>query len=283
MAQPIPTHRVGDKSACSGLDCAAHRGPLPEIITGPGYILINGNCMDVLQTLPEDSADAMITDPPYCSGGFVRSERNQDPARKYRSTGASRLNSFGGDSRDPRSFIAWCELWLRHAAVPLKDGGLAALFIDWRQLPVLTDAIQVAGYTWNGLQAWDKGRSARPMNGRYRQQAEFIVSASVGQANKTGKYGFGVFRHTTLTNNKQHITQKPVALMEDLLAPVPDGGTVLDPFMGSGSTGIACLRTGRQFVGIESDPHWFQVAAQRLAAQRLLDESASIASAGKAS
>jgi hypothetical protein len=64
-----------------------------------------------------------------------------------------------------------------------------------------------------------------------------------------------------------HTTQKPVAVMEKIVAVAPAGGLVLDPFMGSGTTGVACIRTGRRFVGIEKDPVYFEVAKKRIAAE----------------
>jgi DNA modification methylase len=61
-----------------------------------------------------------------------------------------------------------------------------------------------------------------------------------------------------------HPTQKPVALMEWCLAFLPDATTILDPFMGSGTTGVACVRTGRKFIGIELDPGYFAIAVKRI-------------------
>lgn len=64
--------------------------------------------------------------------------------------------------------------------------------------------------------------------------------------------------------DRVHVTQKPLALMRDLLRIVPPGATVLDPFMGSGTTGVACVQTGRAFVGIELDPAHFDNACERI-------------------
>lgn len=66
--------------------------------------------------------------------------------------------------------------------------------------------------------------------------------------------------------NRSHMNQKPVALMRDLMQICPEGGVVLDPFMGSGTTGIACADTGRSFIGIERDAVYFGVAEQRVGA-----------------
>ena len=66
------------------------------------------------------------------------------------------------------------------------------------------------------------------------------------------------------TKQKHHQTEKPVELLEKLLAICPEGGTVLDPFMGSGSTGVACANTGRRFTGIELEPGYFETARRRV-------------------
>ena len=63
---------------------------------------------------------------------------------------------------------------------------------------------------------------------------------------------------------KQHPTQKPVALMEWCLGFLPDAETILDPFAGSGSTGVACVNMGRRFVGIERDPDYFDIMCRRI-------------------
>lgn len=66
------------------------------------------------------------------------------------------------------------------------------------------------------------------------------------------------------TKKAAHPTQKPLALMTELLKATPPGGTVLDPFMGSGTTGVACVQTGRNFIGIEIDPTYFEIARRRI-------------------
>ena len=68
------------------------------------------------------------------------------------------------------------------------------------------------------------------------------------------------------TKKALHPTQKPVALMKELLRAVPDGATVLDPFMGTGTTGVACVQTGHEFTGIEINPCYFAIAEQRITA-----------------
>ena len=91
-------------------------------------------------------------------------------------------------------------------------------------------------------------------------------SRSVDQPSMNGGKGNPYNRGVEpVTNN--HPTVKPLSLMEYLcrLTSTPTGGTVLDPFMGSGTTGMACKKTGREFIGIELDPHYFEIAEKRIA------------------
>jgi DNA modification methylase len=73
-----------------------------------------------------------------------------------------------------------------------------------------------------------------------------------------------VFRPMNMDGGKQHPTQKPIALMQWCLGFLPDAETILDPFMGSGTTGVACVREGRKFIGIELDPDYFDIACERI-------------------
>src|SRR5574337_1071851 len=102
-----------------------------------GVQLHQGDCLDILRALPDASVDAVITDPPYSSGGQFRGDRVQDVHTKYVQTGSESiaLAGFSGDNRDQRSFGYWCALWLSECLRITKPGGACLLFTDWRQLP----------------------------------------------------------------------------------------------------------------------------------------------------
>ena len=87
--------------------------------------------------------DALITDPPYCSGGLTTGERTRDPAEKYVQQGTKVLRpTFEGDGRDQRSWTAWVTQWLALARPMLPAGGWCLVFSDWRQLP--TEYVTIA-------------------------------------------------------------------------------------------------------------------------------------------
>jgi len=232
-----------------------------EVVTIGNATLYCGDCMEVLPTIGQ--VDAVITDPPYSSGGMMRGDRMQLTSAKYQSSEHKGIYpEFGGDTRDQRAYLSWCTLWLGLAMSKTAAGGILACFTDWRQLPTTTDAIQCGGWVWRGIGVWDKTEAARPQKGRYRNQAEYFVWGSSGPLKDVGPCLPGVFRYSSNSEAKFHITGKPIALMADMLGIC--GDTVLDPFMGSGSTGLATVKTGRKFIGIERDRAYFDIACERM-------------------
>jgi site-specific DNA-methyltransferase (adenine-specific) len=233
------------------------------------WSLHKGDALAVLRDLPTGSVDAVITDPPYSSGGMMRSDRtNVSAAVKYVQSGAQAVGGdFTGDNRDQRSFAYWETLWMSEARRVTKPGGVIAAFTDWRQLPSTTDAVQAAGWVWRGLAVWAKP-TARPMRGGFRNSCEYIAWGTNGPVRKDHEvYLPGhIVTPSVRGTEKAHITQKPVALMEVICGLVAPGETILDPFTGSGSTGVAALNTGRQFIGVETMDSHHAVATARLTA-----------------
>ena len=232
------------------------------------FTLYQGDCLRLLESLSSDSVDALITDPPYSSGGFTRGDRNADPAAKYVQTGTQlQRASFSGDNRDGRSWGYWMALWLSECLRIVKPSGYALIFTDWRQLPTATDALQAGGFVWRGVISWDKGAAARLVHtGYFRHQCEYIVWGTRGvsvPANHQREYS-GSISDPVVLADKHHMTGKPTSLMRKLVQVVPEGATVLDPFMGSGTTGVACRMEGRRFIGIELDPGYFAIAKRRI-------------------
>ena len=227
--------------------------------------LYQGDSLEILASLEGGSIDALITDPPYSSGGQFRSDRSRSTKEKYQQTEyAHKYADFHGDNRDQRAFLLWCHMWLAYCYAALREGAPVCLFTDWRQLPITTDALQTGGFVWRGVGAWDKTEGTRPVKGRFRAQCEYVVWGSKGPMPMQGPVLPGVWRHKVLRSDKHHIAGKPSALMADLCKIAPAGGTVLDPFMGSGTTGLMALQQGKKFVGIELDPIHFDIACERL-------------------
>lgn len=248
------------------------RSELPAAtFAGDGVTMLRGDSLHVLRSIPSESVDAVITDPPYSSGGLHRSDRNRSTAEKYVQTGTIvERPDFQGDARDQRSYLAWCSLWMAECLRIVKPGRPLLCFTDWRQLPTTTDALQAGGFVWRGVVVWDKGEGSRPNLG-FSNQAEYIVWGTRGPTDLGHEvYLPGVLRHPTVRAEKLHMTGKPVALLERLVRVVPEGGTVLDPFGGSGTTAVAATRTGRRALLVEVDPSHEAIAVGRMDQRSLL-------------
>lgn len=234
------------------------------------WTIHHGDALAVLPTLPTDSIDCLITDPPYNSGGRTSSERRSQTARdKYVSSDARHeLADFAGDNRDQRSYTAWLALLLAESLRISRAGASALVFTDWRQLPATSDALQAAGWTWRGIIPWRKPLT-RPTRDGFRRECEYVLWGSNGRpvrhAEPVYLPGF-VEGSQPRGRERQHITQKPVEVMRQLVRVCPPGGTVLDPCAGAGSTGVAALAEGRAFVGVEITGHYAAVARERIAA-----------------
>ena len=236
-----------------------------EVVRIGSATLIRADSLDVLEALAREAPGvigAVLGDPPYCSGGTSSRDRARAPSQKYQGSEHRHLHrDFAGDTRDQRSFLAWSSLWMARAREAVAPGGLIGAFTDWRQLPVTTDALQVAGWVWRGIVPWDKTQAVRPTLGRYRTQAEYLVWGSNGDRPLRGPVVPGAYT-MAVPKVKLHMAAKPVALMEQLLTPM--AGPILDPFMGSGTIGEACANLCLPYIGVEVDPGYFDVACRRL-------------------
>lgn len=263
---PYVRIRTGDAIAAS----RSPLSPFPNRYWGTSlpFSLHQGDALSVLSTLPDNCVDSVITDPPYNSGGRTAKERTSRTARqKYTSGDAGHtLADFTGENMDQRSYGFWLTQIMTEANRATRPGGTALLFTDWRQLPITTDAIQAAGWVWRGVLAWHKP-AARPQKGRFTQNCEFIVWGSNGDmdGSRNEVYLPGLYSGSQPAGKKrQHITQKPVEVMRELVKISPPGGTVLDFCAGSGSTGVAALLEGRDFIGVEKTRHYAEIASDRL-------------------
>ncbi|PIQ23494.1 site-specific DNA-methyltransferase [bacterium (Candidatus Blackallbacteria) CG17_big_fil_post_rev_8_21_14_2_50_48_46] len=239
--------------------------------TGLGWSAYHGNSIEVLKSLPEGSVDALISDPPYGTGANTLMGRLKPSSEKYRSTGAAPLPDIDGDSLMPEAWQDMMGQILRRSYRVLKPGATVLLFCDWRSLPSLINVVSYSGFALQAVPVWDKGRGSRPRKNGFRSQSELILWAKkpgVLDGPEPPVYLDGVLKHSTLSNHKQHLTQKPLPLMKELVRVVPKKGLVLDPFQGSGTTGVAALEQGLTYIGIESVPEYHKIACERLAASQ---------------
>jgi len=232
-----------------------------------GTSIVHGDTLQILKTFPDALFGGIITDPPYASGAADQNARQKPTAQKYSSfKEGNPFPDFEGDAKDQRSWTHWMTEWLIDARRCSKPGAPVCLFIDWRQLPSLTDALQWAGWIWRGVLVWDKTNS-RPQRGRFRQQAEFIVWGSNGPmpADRDAPVLTGVFRQAMPAAPKRiHQTEKPLEVMRELIRIVEPGGIICDPFAGAGTTVLAAKLEGYAAVGIELSDYYAAAAAKRV-------------------
>jgi DNA modification methylase len=215
-----------------------------------------GDCREVLPTL--SGVDAVVTDPPFEQEAHTAMRRTQKSIK----TGIKVALGFAAITDDMRLFIpAWCQ----HKC----DGWLLAFcqveaVSDWRY------AMEDSGLKYKRAMSWVKPDASPQFNGQMPAQGFECIAAAwcgTGHSQWNGGGRRGVFTHITNQPDREgtHPTEKPIPLMRDIVALFTNpGDIVLDPFMGSGTTGVACARLGRRFIGIEIEPKYFDIACRRI-------------------
>jgi DNA modification methylase len=204
-------------------------------------------------------------DPPYCSGGSLEAQKNT-AAQGMRSATvqADDFQWFAADNMSTAGLVFLVRSVLVESRRFLDENRGAYVFTDWRMVPHLAPALESSGLRYRNMIVWDKG-SAGLGNG-FKPAHEIILEYANGTTQYASKCGQNVIRFPRVSPlERDHNTQKPVEVIEKLIeVAVPEGGTVLDPFMGSGTTGVACMNTGRNFIGIEIDPGYHAIAERRI-------------------
>lgn len=215
-----------------------------------------GDCLEILPLL--ERVDSIITDPPFEKEAHTAVRRTQASIR----TDTPAELGFDAITEETRLAVP---LW----AAGNCSGWLLA-FCQVEAVSAWRDAMEAAGLKYKRGMAWVKPDSSPQFNGQGPAQGyECIASAWCGSGISRWNGGGrrGVFTHLTNQPDRdgRHPTEKPVPLMRELVGLFTGPGqVVLDPFMGSGTTALGCIKTGRRFVGIERDPVHFQTAVERI-------------------
>lgn len=214
-----------------------------------------GDCLEVMNGL--ETVDHILSDPPY------EDELHSAIGRIRRNDGLAMVSDLGFEGINAtRSEVA-------QKCVQLSSGWLI-LFTLAEGVRAWRDDIQAAGGKYDTCLAWVKPDSTPRMNGQGAARGfECAVTAWCGTGHRSWNGGGkrGVYTH--LVNNQErtgkHPTEKPRRLMSELIADfTKPGQTVLDPYMGSGTTGVSAVMAGRSFIGIERDPAHFDLACKRI-------------------
>lgn len=221
-----------------------------------------GDAIEVLDSL--SGFDAVVTDPPYCSGSVSEASRTAAKGQGLRSENITKLGWFVGDNMGTAGLSSLLRSMAFHALAKLNPNGHMLVFCDWRMVPTLAPSIESAGLRYQNMVVWDKGVMGLGMG--FRAQHEIVLHYTAGAPKYHDLGTANVLKSSRVSaSDREHQTQKPLDLMQRLVRVVTAPEMVIcDPFMGSGSTGCAALAEGRHFIGIERDPTHFETACKRI-------------------
>lgn len=219
---------------------------MSDVVTIGDAKLYHGDCMEILPTLPK--VDAVVTDPPY-GISYVSAWRKQGPTEML-----------ANDDHPPLDSVFLM-------AAQLQDGGAMYIATRFDVAAQWNDAMRNAGLELKTPIYWDKGNhTSGDLEGDFGAQVEIFLFAHKGRHILRGKRLSNLWRFPREPAGA-HPTPKPVALMERMVSCSADAGQIVaDPFMGSGTTGVACANLGRKFIGIEIEERYFQIACERIEA-----------------
>lgn len=233
-------------------------------------LILNQDCISALKTLEEGSIDLLLTDPPYNLGLFMQ---NRDTNLK-----AMRENNFVSAGWDDLDFSDWSDsmdAFFAEAARVVRKGGSMIVFMAVINVGAIISLAEKHGFYYKTTGTWHKlNPMPRNMNLHFINSTEswiyFTNDSKTGTFNNNGEALHDFYETAVTPKNERahgkHPTQKPLQLMSHFVKVLSNpGDTVLDPFMGSGSTGVAAAINGRKFIGVELDPGYYEIARARIA------------------
>ena len=211
------------------------------------YKLYQGDCLEVMDELIKDDVkvDMILTDPPY--GINLTPQRENG---KFKNTKVINDNN-----------LCWLPKFVNQIYALTKN--TAIIFCAWQNIDKFKIELEKK-FTIKNILVWNKDWFG--MGNNYRPNYELILLCCKTNITTKSKNKSNILTYRRIPPQKlKHSCEKPVGLLEDLIYELTDeDDIVLDSFMGSGSTGVACLNTNRKFIGIELDENYFNIACDRL-------------------
>ncbi|MDM0660037.1 site-specific DNA-methyltransferase [Clostridium perfringens] len=219
-------------------------------------MLIHNNSIEYLKEMKECSVDLIVTDPPYktITGG----------------------NSDGANSKRPQGMLDGNRKLFKHQKLKISDwmGDIYRVLKEGSHCYIMTNSLNMeemltesrkAGFKLHNILVWEKNNCTPSQF--YMKNCEYTLFLRKGKAKWINDIGGSktVHKYNNIIGKKTHPCEKPVELMEFYIKNSSnEGDVVLDPFMGTGSVGVACLNTNRKFIGIELDDKYFDIAKERI-------------------
>ena len=230
--------------------------------------LYKGDCLELMRGMGTESIDLIVTDPPYkVATGGVPNETNNVILNKNRPKGILTEHS------QLIKIIPKFSDWIPECYRVLKNGTHAYFMINSSNLIELANEIEKAGFKIHNILTWKKNNCTPSQF--YMKNCEFVIFCRKGKAKYINNIGDSktVHEFNNISGKKVHPTEKPIELMKFYIEnSSEENDTVLDPFMGSGSTGVACVNTFRNFIGFEIDENYFNIATKRIEEAQELNE-----------
>ena len=242
--------------------------------------IFNEDCLVGMQAIPDESIDCVVTDCPYhivgggCSSESYRSAKghsqpsgimNRQRVTKHVSLSGC-INDSADDVRAGKMFafnnINFSD-WLPEVYRVLKKGTHCYIMINSRNLKELQTEAEKVGFVFQNLLVWNKSNMAGTPNKYYMQKCEFILMLSKRPARNINDMGQSNLLScpNQIGKANTHPTAKPPQLLQILIENSTNpNDIVLDPFMGSGATAIACVQSERHYLGYEIDPKYYELS-----------------------
>ena len=202
-----------------------------------------GDCLEIMPTLGK--VDAVVSDPPY---NFSTSQN--------------------GNKHDLWTDAVNSSFWFREVikqelALFPAHGGIIWHFLNWKTFISLQKAVLDLDQKFTSVLVWDKVWTGLGGTIGLRPQYELVALICVGKAKIKNRRLHDIWKHPISFHRKFHPAEKPITLLRQIVEETT-GETILDPFMGSCTTGVACVQTGRKFIGIETNEKYFDIACKRI-------------------
>lgn len=221
------------------------------------YKVLNGDCLELIAKIPDNSIDLIVTDPPYktITGGDSDGKNSTRP--KGMLSGNRKLFTYQNNIKPTQ--------WIPELFRVLKEGSHCYIFTNHLNMKDMLIESEKAGFKLHNILVWEKNNCTPSQF--YMKNCEYILFLRKGKAKWINDIGGSktVHQYQNIIGNKVHPTEKPVDLIRFYIEnSSSENDLVFDPFMGSGSAGVAALNSGRNFIGFELDKEYFEIAKNRI-------------------